>query len=58
MNAPWLLLLCILLGVAMPVLIVAIVILARRLRQLTISVECLCSNLDGLRAQIGHGHPS
>lgn len=32
------------------------VLLIRRARDLAVSVECLCSNLGGLREQIGHGH--
>lgn len=56
MNVPWLLLLCILLGIALPVLVVVIVLLIRRIWQLIVSMECLCRNVDALRQQIGHGH--
>lgn len=42
-------------GLAVAVLIAALVLLARRVRHLTLSIECLCSNLGGLREQIGHG---
>lgn len=45
------------LGTVMVALTAMCVRLARRVRDLTISMECLCTNLGGLRAQIGHGHP-
>lgn len=43
------------LGLIVAALIVALGLVARRLWQLIMSIECLCTNLGGLRAQIGHG---
>lgn len=44
-----------LLIVAVIVLTVTVVLFYRRLWNLMASVECLCTNLGGLRQQIGHG---
>lgn len=44
--------------IALGLIAVAVVgvLLIRRARDLTVSVECLCSNVGALREQIGHGH--
>jgi hypothetical protein len=47
-----LLILLVIVGIA---LVIVAILLARQLRLLMMSVECLCNNLGGLRAQIGHG---
>lgn len=44
------------LAVVIVALIAMLALVVRRLWQLMASVECLCTNLGGLREQIGAGH--
>lgn len=55
MNETLLIAIAVSLGLAVAALIVSLALVARRIWQLIMSVECLCTNLAGLRAQIGHG---